>query len=142
MLVRNVNERPEVVEELAAFLEQLAPSVAYLGIPTRPPAEPWVEPPTEAEFNRVFQLMAHAVPQLEALIGYEGNAFAYTGDIEEDILSITSVHPIREDGMRELLKKSGHNWDIVEKLISDNKIVKIEYKNKWFYIRNLSKKHI
>lgn len=36
-------------------------------------------------------------PKEEDLIGYEGNAFAFTGDVEEDLLSITAVHPMRED---------------------------------------------
>ena len=74
---------------------------------------------------------------VEYLIGYEGNAFAYTGDIEKDILSIASVHPIREEGMKELLKKSESNWGVVEKLIHDNKLVETGYKNKRFYMRKI-----
>ncbi|RLI63373.1 MAG: radical SAM protein, partial [Candidatus Asgardarchaeum californiense] len=65
------------------------------------------------------------------------NAFAYTGDIEKDILSIASVHPIREEGMKELLKKSESNWGVVEKLIHDNKLVETGYKNKRFYMRKI-----
>jgi len=37
-------------------------------------------------------------------MGYEGNAFASTGNVEEDLLSITAVHPMREEGVKKLLK--------------------------------------
>jgi len=43
---------------------------------------------------------------VEYLIGYEGNAFAFTGNVEEDLLSITSVHPMREDAVKDFLKKA------------------------------------
>ena len=142
MIIERVNDSIERIEETADFIAMIKPKKSYISIPTRPPAEHWVKPSKENTIVRTYNIFKEKGIDAEYLVGYEGNAFAYTGDIEEDILSITSVHPIREDGMRELLKKSGHNWDIVEKLISDNKIVKIEYKNKWFYIRNLSKKHI
>ena len=142
MIIERVNDPIERIEETANFIAMIKPKKSYISIPTRPPAEHWVKPSKEDIIVRTYNIFKEKGIDVEYLVGYEGNAFAYTGDIEEDILSITSVHPIREDGMRELLKKSGHNWDIVEKLISDNKIVKIEYKNKWFYIRNLSKKHI
>ncbi len=140
MLVRNVNERPEVVEDLAAFLEQLAPSVAYLGIPTRPPAESWVEPPTEAGFNRAFQLVAHAVPQVEALIGYEGNAFASTGDVTEDLLSITAVHPMREDAVRAMLADARVDWAVVERLITAGQLTETSHDGHRFYVRRFARR--
>lgn len=40
---------------------------------------------------------------MEYLIGYEGNDFAFTGNIEQDLLSVTAVHPMREDAVNEML---------------------------------------
>jgi hypothetical protein len=48
---------------------------------------------------------------VEYLIGYEGNAFACAGNVQEDLLSITSVHPMREEAMAEFLKKSWHQLE-------------------------------
>jgi len=74
---------------------------------------------------------------VEYLIGYEGNAFAFTGNVEEDLLSITAVHPMREDAVKEFLRKANADWNIIEKLIRDNKLIELEYEGKKFYIRRL-----
>ena len=75
--------------------------------------------------------------KIEYLIGYEGNEFAYSGNIEEDLLSITSVHPMRKDGVEELLKKANVGWDVVERLIKEDKLIKLEYDSNIFYMRKL-----
>ena len=74
---------------------------------------------------------------MEYLIGYEGNAFAFTGDVEDDLLSITAVHPMREEAVRELLARANAGWDVVEKLISEGKIVRVEYEGNSFYMRRI-----
>ena len=86
--------------------------------------------------NRAYHIFKDGNIDTEYLAGYEGNAFASTGNIETDILSITSVHPIREEGMEELLKKAEVGWDIIEKLIDSRKIVEVIYRGKKFYVRN------
>jgi len=45
MLVEGVNDEVDHLIEIADFLDRLAPARAYLSIPTRPPAEAWVQPP-------------------------------------------------------------------------------------------------
>ncbi|MFN2165541.1 MAG: radical SAM protein, partial [Anaerolineae bacterium] len=47
MLVRGVNDDAAHLADVADFLAQLRPAKAYLAVPTRPPAEPWAEPPPE-----------------------------------------------------------------------------------------------
>ena len=71
----------------------------------------------------------------EYLIGYEGNAFAFTGNVEEDILSITSVHPIREEGVNELLTKAHVDWSVIERLMKEEKLIETNYKGNKFYMR-------
>jgi hypothetical protein len=67
---------------------------------------------------------------------YEGNAFAFTGNVEEDLLSITSVHPMRESAVREYLKKAGADGSVVHQLIAQSKLVETEYAGQKFYLRN------
>ncbi|MEA1939781.1 MAG: radical SAM protein, partial [Candidatus Caldatribacteriota bacterium] len=69
----------------------------------------------------------------------EGNAFAFTGEVEEDILSITSVHPMREEALKDFLKRAKSNWSVVEKLLKQGKLVESEYEGHKFYIRKLKK---
>jgi wyosine [tRNA(Phe)-imidazoG37] synthetase (radical SAM superfamily) len=139
MLVRGVNEHLAEIEKTAAFLGNLAPDVSYISIPTRPPAQAQVQPPSEEKINQAFQIISKQVKNTEYLIGYEGDAFAYTGDIERDLLSITSVHPMREQAVQELLQKAGAGWDVVQRLLSEGKLKKVDFANKHFYVRCLSK---
>ena len=91
-----------------------------------------------------FQAFAEVIGEekVEYLIGYEGNAFAFTGNVEEDILSITAVHPMREDALRELLKKANVDWPTVEKLIEEGKLIELEYGEKRFYMRKLKSREL
>ena len=137
MLIKGINDSDKHAKKIADFLSQIKPSKAYLSIPTRPPAEKWVQPPTEEVINEIYQIFNDKISGAEYLIGYEGNAFAFTGNIEDDILSITSVHPMREEAVKEFLEKANSNWLIIQKLIEQGKLIETKYKEKKFYIRRL-----
>ena len=137
MLVQGANDDEGHVQEIGDFLVRLGPAVAYLAIPTRPPAEDWVQPPGEAAINRAYQILGQRVERVEYLIGYEGNAFAFTGDVEGDLLSITSVHPMREDAVGEFLARAGAEWLVVRQLIDRGQLVETAYEGRRFYVRKL-----
>jgi len=137
MLVEGVNDSDDYVREVADFLARLRPSTAYLSIPTRPPAEEWVRPPSEEVINRAYQILSKRVDQVEYLIGYEGNAFAFAGDVEQDLLSITAVHPMREEAVREFLAWARADWSIVRALINQGQLIEMEYEGIKFYMREL-----
>jgi len=138
MLIQDVNDETEGLEKVAEFIAGLSPKKSYISIPIRPPAEKWVKSAGENEVNRAFQIFKEQGIEAEYLIGYEGNAFAFTGNIEEDLLDIMSVHPIREDGVRELLSKANANWSVIEKLLVQKKVIQTEYTGKKFYVRKFS----
>ena len=137
MLVEGVNDGDEHVREVADFLAELRPARAYLSIPTRPPAEKWAQPPNEKVVNRAYQILGDRVDHVEYLIGYEGNAFAFTGNAEEDLLSITAVHPMREEAVKEFLARARADWSIVRKLLEQGQLVETEYEGNKFYMRRL-----
>ncbi|MBE9471066.1 MAG: radical SAM protein [Chloroflexi bacterium] len=137
MLVEGVNDDDDHIREVAGFLARLRPAIAYLAIPTRPPAEEWVRPPGEEVINRAYQILSGRLDRVEYLIGYEGNAFAFTGDVEEDLLSITSVHPMREDAVSEFLARAGADWTVVRKLIEQGRLIETEYEGRKFYMRKI-----
>ena len=137
MLIQGLNDSGEEAAKIADFLAKLEPDKAYLAIPTRPPAERWVNPADELAINRSYQFFSEKLGAVEYLIGYEGNAFASTGKIEDDLLSITSVHPMRAEGVKELLSKAGSHWSVVEQLIEERKLVELEYLGKKFFMRKL-----
>jgi len=137
MLVEGINDDDDHIREVAGLLARLRPAIAYLAIPTRPPAEEWVRPPVEEVINRAYQIFSEKVDRVEYLIGYEGNAFAFTGKVEEDLLSITSVHPMREEAVSEFLARAGAGWLVVHGLIAQGKLVETEYEGRRFYMRRL-----
>ena len=143
MLIDGINYGEEF-KKIAEFLRELKPDIAYIGVPTRPPWEKWVKPAREEIINMAFQAFAEAIGEgkVEYLIGYEGNAFAFTGNVEEDILSITAVHPMREDALKELLEKANVDWATVEKLIEEGKLIELEYGKKRFYMRKLKSREL
>ena len=137
MLVRDLNDHHDHIEEIADFLARLKPARAYLSIPTRPPAEEWVRTPGEEAINRAYQLLSERVDHVEYLIGYEGNAFAFTGNVEEDLLSITAVHPMREEAVDDFLERAGADWSTVRGLLARGQLVETEYGGRRFYMRKL-----
>lgn len=134
MLVEGLNGD---IEKMAEFLKRINPSISYLSIPTRPPAKEWVRPPKEHRINEAYQIFRGFSLNTEYLIGYEGNEFAFTGNAKEDLLSIVSVHPMREDAVEKFLKKANCSFVLVEELLKENRLVVSEYNNKRFYLRKL-----
>jgi wyosine [tRNA(Phe)-imidazoG37] synthetase (radical SAM superfamily) len=135
MLVKDVNDNDESLSTVAEFLGKLEPQTAYLSIPIRPPAESWVMPPEKNVITKAYQKISEYTAAVEYLIGYEGNAFSSTGEPEEDLLNITAVHPMREDAVADLLRRTGADWAVVERLIDRGSLLKTEYDKRTFYIR-------
>ena len=135
MLVADLNDSDSHAAEVADFLRALSPARAYLSIPTRPPAEEWVRLPDEHTINRYYQIIAGAVPGAEYLIGYEGNAFASTGNVAEDILSITAVHPMRDEAVREVLDRAGADWAAIDELLQQDQLTETGYEGHTYYMR-------
>lgn len=139
MLVRGVNDQEASMTGVAGFLQEVQPRRAYLSIPTRPPAMAGVRGPDETTLNRMYQIMADHVQAVEYLIGYEGNDFASTGDIEQDILSITAVHPLRQEAVNALLARSGSSPEIVARMVARGDIAQVGHNGHLFYLRKYSK---
>ncbi len=139
MLVEGVNDSDELLEELSEFLARLRPETAYLAIPTRPPAEENVRGPDESDVTRAWSILSGALDNVECLTGYEGNAFFSGGRVDEDLLAITSVHPMRADAVETLLARRGADWSVVRRLVDDGQLVEVEYGGQSFLTRKLTR---
>jgi wyosine [tRNA(Phe)-imidazoG37] synthetase (radical SAM superfamily) len=138
MLGRGVNDSDAEAKRVGESVAKLSPQKAYLAVPIRPPAAPTVEPPDEHTLNRYFQMVQECFGRLELLSRDEGDAFAATGDLTEDLLAIAVVHPLRESAVQALVDGSGGDWQVVEHLIADGLLVPTEYAGHRFYIRRVS----
>ena len=106
MLIKGINDTEEELTQLARYLQNIRPEVAYIAIPTRPTAFENIYPASEATVIQAYDIFNYFCLSAELLTGYEGNAFASSGNFTDDILSITAVHPMREDAVMELLNKT------------------------------------
>jgi wyosine [tRNA(Phe)-imidazoG37] synthetase (radical SAM superfamily) len=135
MLVEGVNDTEGSVRGVAEFLHLAGIGTAYVAIPTRPPAVPGVRGPGEATLARAYRILSERVPRVEYLIGYEGDAFASTGDARADLLAITAVHPLRWSAVRELLDRGGCGWEVVDELLREGLLVCVEHGGERYFVR-------
>jgi wyosine [tRNA(Phe)-imidazoG37] synthetase (radical SAM superfamily) len=139
MLLQGFNDSQKELEEIARFIESFRTDTVYLAIPTRPPAYREAIPADESALNRAYHIFREHSGHVELLTGYEGNAFSSTGNFREDLLSITAVHPMREDAVLGLLDKTNGNDDLLEGLIEENLIQKTYYGGYTYYLRKFRK---
>ena len=137
MLIDCYNDMQENIEHISAIMKSLKVDTAYVSIPTRPPAAKKIKPAGEQAIVAAYDEFSKVVPKVEYLIGYEGNDFGYTGNLEEDILNITAVHPMREDAVEEFLAKANAGWERIDELLKKGLLKKTEYSHHRFYSRKL-----
>ena len=135
MVIKGVNDTIEDFIMVAEFIKKVNPDIAYLAIPTRPPAFKTVKPADENTLNKGACIFSKALLNVAKLSDYEGSDFVGTDNAEDDLLSITAVHPMREDAIIKLLNKSNSNWDIVERLIEKGLIQRLHYEGYNYYLR-------
>jgi wyosine [tRNA(Phe)-imidazoG37] synthetase (radical SAM superfamily) len=140
MLLNGVNDNDENISGVSNFIHEIGVSRSYLAIPTRPTAETGICAPNEATLNRCYQIMAATIPHVEYLIGYEGDAFTFTGDIRHDLLSITAVHPLRESAVKKLLEQANAAWSLVDDFVAESKLKEVEYLGEHYFVRCFSNK--
>ncbi len=135
MLVSGLNASEEHIIKSAVFLEKLNPAVAYLAIPTRPPAETWVKPAEKNLISFAQKLFSDKLKKVECLTEFEGTEYAYTDNAEDNLLSILAVQPMRMDAVAEFLDNANVHWSMVHKLIAEGKVIEMEYQGVKYYIK-------
>ncbi len=135
MLVQGINTAGKEFSTTANFIRALNPQRAYISIPTRPPAEQNVMQPDEGTVIDAYRIFTDSGLNVQCITGHEGNEFSHTGNIIEDILSITSVHPMRDDSMDLFLSNAGADWKTVQHLLEKGDLIESEFNKRKFYLR-------
>ncbi len=130
----------ERLEKLGDYLGRLMPEKSYLSVPIRPPVDSGAEGPDEEHLNRAFQIVSSRVKTVEYLVGYEGDAFSSTGDIETDLLAITAVHPMRREAVEKMIHEHKADWHMVESMLEKGELTTSMYKGHTYFMRNLKKR--
>ena len=142
MLLKDYNDLTNEIEDTASFIQKVNPVKAYLSVPIRPPAFVSAKVVDEEKLNEAYQIYSNKIKTVELLTGYEGNNFTSTENPAEDILSITSVHPMRQEAIDELMKKYGSDGNCIQKLIQAQLIKRVSYRGNRYYIRNYTDKKL
>ena len=103
MLVRGLNDTEDALREIAVILERVQPDAVHLNLPTRPPVETWVQPPSEEGLIRALAILgeiAHVVHPAEGSFNLSG-----FDQVVDAIVSIITRHPMCEDELRRALEK-------------------------------------
>jgi len=135
LLVAGFNDGEADLARTADFLAEVAPATAYLAVPVRPPAESGARAPSAETVNRAYQALTARLPSVELLTGYEGDAFAASGDLRADLLSICAVHPMREDAVAALMARDGAGPEDLRALVSSGELAEVTHEGRRFYLR-------
>ncbi len=140
MLVKGINDNTNSITRTAEMIRQINPKKSYILVPTRPPAEEFVEPPSEENLNSAYQIFDSLLDEVELLVYSEGTDFTFSSDAEKELLNILSVHPMRKDAVVMFLSKAKSNWDLIENLILNNVLREVKYSNNTFFVKNIKHK--
>lgn len=140
MLISGINDTPASIETLSQFLLTLQPFKSYLSIPIRPPAESWVKPPDPESLMSLLAEISKRFPFIDLLFDLAEGDFSSTGDLVQDILAITAVHPMREDALRRMVARASGSWVMVESLIASNQLISVLYREERYFINRFRNK--
>ncbi len=124
MLVKGLNDDEVSLKGIKKILDRINPDRRFVSIPTRPPAENWVEITDPDVLFSAFKIL-----NAEPIYTVEYREFDIEGfdSVEDAVLSIIRRHPIRMDEIKDILGKSGVSMDAREflKRLVDSKKVKL-----------------
>jgi wyosine [tRNA(Phe)-imidazoG37] synthetase (radical SAM superfamily) len=142
MLVDGINDHEACIKKVAEQLATILPKQAYLLVPTRPPAENSIKRSSKDSLINAAEIVRSiSGVHVECLTGDEKEeGFFFSEDIVNDILSITSVHPIRKEIVDEMLKKRNVDKAVIDDLVKRDMIVEFLFEGKKFYKKNLKNK--
>ncbi|RLF10547.1 MAG: radical SAM protein [Thermoprotei archaeon] len=136
MLVQGLNDSEESLRYTAGFIAQVKPSVAYISIPVRPPAEKWIKSPSDSSLVAAYSIFKETVDaQVELLASIEPPP-EVRGDAVKYLVSTVSVHPLKLEYAVKILEDSGLNpSDVLDELVKSEVISKVEYGGSTFIIK-------
>lgn len=119
MLVKALNDTEAALEGIAAVLSRVRPDEIHVNSPVRPPAELWVEPPSEEGLARATAMLGETA----RVIGAAPGGFDLSGfdNVVEAVIAIISRHPMEEEELIRTLRRwtPGQVTETLAKLTAD-----------------------
>ncbi len=135
MLVDGINDDEKNLQKVAEFIRDINVSKTYITLPLRPPRVPYVKPPSRDKIQRAYMIFSSYDLPVVLLDFPEEGEFSIGGNFKAGLLSILSVHPMREEDVFKLMKEERIDPRILKDLESSGKIEKVNYMGVNFYRR-------
>ncbi|MFA7290046.1 MAG: radical SAM protein [Melioribacteraceae bacterium] len=132
MLVKNYNDNEEEIEELSRFLNSMNIQKSYFMTPIYPTRESNAESPSSERLKELSALIKEKMNNSIMLCCPENEEFFATQDFENELLGLLDLHPIKEEAVNRFVK-GNEELRILNQLLENSSIKKIEYNKKYFY---------
>lgn len=94
MLLRDLNDGEAALQAIAAALRQIQPDMVHITLPTRPPAETWVQPADEEGIIRAIAILGDSVQVVHPAEGsFDVRGYA---SLVDAVIAIITRHPMRQ----------------------------------------------
>lgn len=95
MLVKGVNDTEAALKDIAKIMKEVQPDKIHIAMPTRPPAEAWVKPPSEEGIMRATAILGESAQ----VIHPKEDRFDLSGsdNLLDAIIGIITRHPLSEE---------------------------------------------
>jgi wyosine [tRNA(Phe)-imidazoG37] synthetase (radical SAM superfamily) len=103
MLVRGLNDTEDALRDIAGALRRVQPDEVHINLPTRPPAESWVQPPDEENVMRATVILgdiAQVVYPIEGIFDMSGY-----DNLVDAVVGIITRHPMRQEELERTLAR-------------------------------------
>jgi wyosine [tRNA(Phe)-imidazoG37] synthetase (radical SAM superfamily) len=103
MLVSGLNDTPAALSDIAKMLERINPDAVHINLPTRPPVETWVQPPSKESLMQamaIFGNIAEVVHPAEGSFDLSG----FDNPLDA-IIAIITRHPMRPEELEQALSR-------------------------------------
>lgn len=107
MLVKGVNDSLNVLEETAELIAEVRPAKAYIMVPVRPPAEPWVKPADAEALVALYNMLRSRGVDAEILGRPEPPPPPPSEDPVRFVAATMAVHPLRKSYVARLFEEKG-----------------------------------
>ncbi len=135
MLSGGYNDSIESLYKTALFINNINPQKVFMLVPIRPPAVDLKNTANENLINarHIFEIINS---KFELIDYNEGDNFVFCNNPEEELLSIIAVHPMRKDAVEAFLYKAKINWDVIENLKSNKRIIEVNFNGNSYFKNN------
>ncbi|MBD3381007.1 MAG: radical SAM protein [candidate division Zixibacteria bacterium] len=131
MLVQGLNDSDEELKMIRSHLDMIKPDRIYVGTPTRPPTEKWVEPVGPEAVIRAKSVLQSRF----TLDSFETSEFGLRSfhDAREAITEIGGRHPLRREQAEKIVKFFGKD-DTIKDMLTAHLLREVSFNSRSYLL--------